>query len=160
MGVVVAEVSRKLFCRGQIGCKIVAFKAEEVTPDQPFGVKVALFRTSAACCLHSIWMLFALGIARTLDLGGGWGVWWGAVGGLVVTTTGPSCSSVQVRQGPDKPLEKLGYPRPREHPRWELAGNSQPSILWKGQSEFVEAEGISFGKGEANSQLVQPKGKG
>lgn len=54
MGVVVAEVSRKLFCRGQIGCKIVAFKAEEVTPDQPFGVKVALFRTSAACCLHSI----------------------------------------------------------------------------------------------------------
>lgn len=54
MGVEVAEVSRKIFCRGQMGCKVVAFKAEEVAPDQPFGVKVALFHTSAACCPHGV----------------------------------------------------------------------------------------------------------
>lgn len=45
MGADVAEVSRTLFCRGQI----VRFK-----PDGPFGGKVALFCTIAACRLHGI----------------------------------------------------------------------------------------------------------
>lgn len=49
MGADVAEVSRKLFCRGQS----VGFKAE-VTPDGPFGGKVALFCTIAVCRLHGI----------------------------------------------------------------------------------------------------------
>lgn len=38
----------------QMGCKIVTFKVEEVTLNRPFGVKVALFRTTAACCLHGV----------------------------------------------------------------------------------------------------------
>ena len=54
MGVEVAEVSRKLLCRDQIGCKTVTFKAEEVMPDWPFGVEVALFSITAACRRHGV----------------------------------------------------------------------------------------------------------
>lgn len=49
MGVDGAEVSRKLFCRGQI----IGFKAE-VTPEGPFGGKVAFFCSTAVCHLHGI----------------------------------------------------------------------------------------------------------
>lgn len=72
-----------------------------------------MFHTTAAGCPHGVSvLLFALGIAKTLDLG-------------VAMTMGPSCPSVQLRQGQDKLQEKLGHPWPNKAPEagagWELA---------------------------------------
>lgn len=62
-------------------------------------------------------LLFALGIAKSLDI---WGV---------LMTTGLSCPSAQLGQGWDEPQEKLGCPWLQEKLRQELAENLQPSIL-------------------------------